>query len=170
MPAGERLASLADIAALGRSARAAAESHAAEQRRADKERVGRQRASEAAIWWRTRFGVYGVEPRMLTWTGYPLPDSRASWQASESGRIHAVAHLGGPVFLTHHSRSTYGEYGTTEHTMTVVAPCVCGQVREHDIADIPDLGDVLDDIAANACAGTCTPSERTVHDPDASDF
>ena len=160
MPGGQEL--LTALGALARSARdeaARIEAVLVERRRAEQERRASQRVTEAADWWRRNFTVAEVEPPMLDWTGYPLPDGRESWASNEPDRIHALAYLGNDTFLAHRSRTIGGiDYQNTEHTTIVIAPCArCHEHHEQQVEDMTSLGDVLDRLAAGTCPNGAAP-------------
>jgi hypothetical protein len=160
MPGGEQL--LRALSAMARSARdaaARAEAVLVQRRHADQERRASQRAAEAADWWRRNFTVAGVEPPMLDWTGYPLPDGRDPWGPQEPDRIHALAYLGNDALLAHYSRAIGGiDYPSTEHTTLVVFACAdCHEHHEQQVSDMASLGDVLNRLADGTCPNGAAP-------------
>ncbi|WP_194918195.1 hypothetical protein [Catenulispora rubra] len=156
VPGGEQLlAALSGMVQTGRAWQAAANARAKAKRYAEQQRISRERASAAAGWWRRDFRIADVEPPMLTWVGYPLPDGRDRQGDQEADRIHALAFLGNGVFLAHRSRTVNGvEYSNTEHVGLVIAACGgCGQHHEHRVKNTTGLGDVLDLLAERSCLG-----------------
>ena len=154
LPGGEQLlGALTGMVQAGRAWQAAAKARAKAKRYAEQERIGRERADAAAGWWRRDFRIAGIEPPMLTWVGYPLPDGRDRQGEPEADLIHALAFLGNEMFLAHRSRTVSGtEYSTTEHTGLLIAPCSgCGRHHEHHVENTTDLGDVLDLVATGTC-------------------
>jgi len=150
------LATLGTMARAAREAKAGAEARLHARRLAEQGRIASDRAAQAAAWWRNRFTVGGVEPPMLTWIGYPLPDTRAHWDQHEPDDIHALAFLGDGMFLAHHAHPTGGaEYQDAKHTAFVIASCAsCGRSHEHSVDGITALADVLDLVADGACPDT----------------
>ncbi|MFL6110532.1 MAG: hypothetical protein ACJ786_04165 [Catenulispora sp.] len=162
MPGGQQLlTALSAMAGSARDAAVRAEAVLVERRRAEQERRASLRVTEAADWWRRNFTVAGVEPPMLDWTGYPLPDGREPWGPQEPDRIHALAHLGNGAFLAYYSRAIGGiDYPSTEHTTLVVFACACACCHEHheqQVSDMASLGDVLNRLADGTCP-KCAPA------------
>lgn len=150
------LATLGTMACAAREAKAGAEARLRTRRLAEQQRIASDRAAQAGAWWCTRFAVGGVEPPMLTWVGYLLPDGRAHWDQHEPDDIHALAFLGDGMFLAHRSHTAVGTgYQDTNHTGFVIADCgQCGRSHEHGVDGITALGDVLDLVAEGACPDT----------------
>lgn len=123
----------------------------------------------AAKYWDSRFAVGEQAPPVLAWRGWPLPAANAD-QASTERYEHpdapmAIAHLGGGVFLRHQrteQRRFDGGWCHTDHEdrMFVIAPCVCGLVRESRVDDVLGLGEVLEQAAGRTDGwhGDCEPS------------
>ena len=126
----------------------------------------------AAKHWAKEFAVGEQAPPVLAWQGWPLPATRVEQARTERDEHPdtpiAIAHLGGGVFLRHkhvERRVWLGDHHGTdrEDSMFVIAPCVCGNVRDSKVHDVLGLGEVLEQVTGKADAwhGDCEPS-RTV--------
>lgn len=98
----------------------------------------------------------GLE-RADAWTGHPTVPATA--QRLVPPPPSATAWLGAGVWLHHQAASVPGAWfqGTVRHTLTVVAPCACGSVRETVCRDAFALATALEAAFAadQDCDGSC---------------
>ncbi|MGW0664561.1 hypothetical protein [Streptodolium elevatio] len=100
--------------------------------------------------------VAGLD-RPHAWTGYPMVPASA-WRLLPLSPS-ATAWLGSGVWLRHQADPVAGAWlpGTVRNTLTVVAPCDCGSVRERICRDVFALAAALDAAFAadRPCDGSC---------------
>lgn len=100
--------------------------------------------------------VTGLD-RPRAWTGYPMVPASA-WRLLPLSPS-ATVWLGSGVWLRHQTDPVAGAWlsGTVRHTLTVVASCGCGSVRERVCRDVFALAAALDAAFAadRPCDGSC---------------